>query len=172
MSTAEYENRLGVKILGAALTNQPDQVDALLVELTEHTGNRIVYGRIAACWVDATLEQLGVGEGSRFQLIELPSDEPIELAGLPRDIEWCGRAIAARTAGDEDTWTALLFALPAEDANAREHLRRLVTMLAVTLQRHHAGAVAVARTADLRATPVAAGWSGRATAIRANAAFN
>lgn len=171
---SEYEIDLGVRLLAAALTNELDQVDAMLIELTTYTGNRIVYGRMAAAWIDACLVDLGIAAGTEFEVLTGPDGQAPLPADLPDDVLWCARAIAARVAGDPGAWSAMLFVLPAADSQARAYLRRMLTMLAVTMRQRHRDAtrMTAVQTADQVAVPVAASWSGRAEALRGNSALN
>jgi hypothetical protein len=167
------ETDLGVRLLAAALTNELDQVDAMLAELTTLTGNRVVYGRLAAAWIDACLVDLGIARGTEFEVLTAPGGPAQVPAELPDDVLWCARAITARVAGDVAGWSAMLFALPAEDSRTRRYLRRMLTMLAITMRQHHrAQRITAVRTADQVAAPVAANWSGRAAALRGNSALN
>lgn len=170
---SEYETDLGVRLLAAALTNEMSEVDAMLAELTEYTGNRVVYGRLAAAWVDACLVDLGIARGTEFEVLTAPAGAAVLPADLPDDVLWCARAITARIAEDQAAWSAILFALPAADSQARAYLRRLLTMLAITMrQTHQANRMTAVRSADQVAMPVAAGWSGRVAELRGNSAMN
>lgn len=170
---SEYETDLGVRLLAAALTNEMPLVDAMLVELTQYTGNRVVYGRLAAAWVDACLVDLGIAPGTEFEVLTAPAGSAVLPEDLPDDVLWSARSITARVAQDEAAWSAILFALPAEDSQARTYLRRLLMMLAITMrQQHRNRTITAVRTADQVATPVAANWSGRVAALRTNSALN
>jgi hypothetical protein len=137
VNDAEYETQLGTNLINAALHGKMDDVDMLLLGLTQHTGNRVVHGLLAGAWIDAILMQVGIEAGTQFELTDAKTGHA---AGedLPAEVAWASQAFAARAAGDQGAWTALLFALPAEDSKLRLYLRTLLLVLANTARAAHA----------------------------------
>lgn len=53
---------------------------------------------------------------------------------VPQEVRWAGRLIAARAADDEQTWNALIDALPRDEAAVGRHVGHLLQMVALNLR--------------------------------------
>lgn len=160
--------KLSTRLLDSALTC-PGRVRDELRELTELTANRTIHGHMAAAWIDATIEQLGLRPGVKLGPKSRTGKTPEE---APAEVKWASDALICRVNGDAAGWAALVYTLPADDVELREYLYRLLAMLATTMHLARSQAQAAARAADVQAAPASASWAGRAAKLRANSALN
>ena len=167
MTTDQEITGMGVQLMAYAL-EKPELVDGALHDLTDLTSNRTILGHVIAAWIDSIVVTLGVTPVTQFDPTDAATGKVMHLDDVEPPIAWCARAITARVAGDADTWRALVYSLPADDADVRDYMHRILDMLAITLKETRR----VADTADARATSAPAGWSGRAAALRRNSALN
>lgn len=58
-----------------------------------------------------------------------PDGETTDASTVPAPVRWTGQIIAARAAGDDDTFEALLTALPEDEHECCSHLRTLLGMV-------------------------------------------
>jgi hypothetical protein len=168
----DYTIDLGRRLLAAGLTGDQDTLSRLLVDLTDHTGDRAVCARLAAAWIRAALEYLGVAAGTVVQLGELSTGKVADLDDVSAELSWATRAVAARAAGDEAEWLTLMCGLPLDDNAARIHMGALLNLLGLALRQARTERENSARSADVQAAPVSATWTGRAAGLRGHAALN
>lgn len=169
--TTDNEAQLGAELFGAALDNDQDRVDALLLELLTRPDGRQVRARLAAAWIDATMESLGIQPGTDLNISVLTPSKLEPGEQVPADVHWSAQAFAARVAADETKWGVATLTLGVADTGkARDYLHRLLDMLAITMRLRAAGIVV--EPGETVAKPVAPAWAARAASSPENAALN
>lgn len=104
-----------------------------------------VLPQVMLAWVDTTLNAQGVtadGRPARIVFGNPATGRVSDADDVPPEIAWAGRLLGARAADDEDTYRALMAAIPDEDVG--RHITALLHCCAETCRL--GGALKAART--------------------------
>jgi len=123
--------QLAKDALAAAIREDWPQVASKLQDIAEFGPRGLERAMLGFC--DTAIARSGVrpGQPMRIRFRRGDGDQRVTDAdGVPRpEVAWAGRMLAARAAGDEDAWRALLTSVP--DAEFGRHVGALLEMCAL-----------------------------------------
>ncbi|WP_242890152.1 hypothetical protein [Actinomadura litoris] len=137
------KERRAVQLAGAALTaalgNDWQRASAMLQRIsTECGGEGMQRALLSLC--DTVIHHAGITPGQPVRIMFQQADGDGRITGADevqrRESVWAGRLLAARAADDEDTWSALIEALPRDGYAIGQHVIALLEMCTLMIARY------------------------------------
>lgn len=119
----------------AAMRRDDKVASALVSRIDTELGAQAVHAALTA-WADTTIHALGLDYGKPKHLHWQHADtgKRDDASAVPPPARWAGQLLNARVALDEDTWAALIDALPDDAQQVGLHVMTFLSSCAATAQ--------------------------------------
>lgn len=132
--------RLASDALTASMAGDWGRATTAVKRISDECGG-VGMGRALLGWSDTLIARMPARNGRPFQLSFMETTTgrvDTNADDVPPHVRWAGRVIAARAKKDQETWDALMEALPDDGLIIAEHVSALLQMVTLTLRRANA----------------------------------